>query len=175
MLTRGSDNLTRQQLSDELDKYRAQMNASGEPGVLTLSIRTRRENLLSVLGLMEEVLRHPAFVPEELELLKEEQLAGLSQRLTDPTAIASTIIQRRISSYPPDDPRYVPTIEEEIARVRAATIDDVRTLYGELLGASVGELTIVGDFDPEPVQAAVDRITSGWKLPASFAAWHASR
>ncbi len=168
MLMRGSENLNRQQLSDELDKYRAQMNASGDAGVLTISLKTRRDNLNSVLQLVEEVLRRPTFPAEELELLREEQLAGVGQQLTEPTSIASNLVQRKISVYPADDPRYVPTLDEELARIRQVALEDIKAIYTELLGSSIGELSVVGDFDPIEVQGSVVRLTAGWKSPAPF-------
>lgn len=168
MLMRGTQNMTRQQISDELDKYRAQMNVSGDAGVLTVSVKTKRENLIPVLQVMEEVLRKPSFPAEELELIREEQLASLSQQLAEPTMKASNLIQRKLSDYATDDPRYVPTLEEQVDLYKGVTLDQVREVYQELVGATTGELTIVGDFDSAPVQAAVDRMTGGWKSSLPF-------
>src|SRR5690606_13289463 len=61
MMTRGTQKYTRQELQDALDKNRARLMASGSPGVVTFAIETKRENLPAVLGLLEEVLRHPTF------------------------------------------------------------------------------------------------------------------
>ncbi len=168
MLTKGTKNRTRQQISDELDNYRAQLSASGDAGILTIYVKTKRENLGAVLEIVEDILRNPLFPAEELEILREEQLAAAGQQLADPTAIASNQVQRKISRYEPDDPRYVATIEEELARIKAVSIQDVRAVYSDLVGAGTGELTIVGDFDPEQAQTITDRITSGWKSNVPF-------
>lgn len=169
LLMRGTQHRSRQQISDELDQYRAQMNATGDAGVLTINLKTKRENLVPVLQLLEEILRQPAFPAEELELIREEQLAALGQQLTEPTALASNRVQRLISPYPADDPRYVPTMEEELDRLRGVTLQQIQEVYSTLLSGAQGELTIVGDFDAEQAQAAVDRITSGWKSSVPFA------
>ena len=47
MLNRGSENMTRQEISDQLNNYRAQMRVSGAPGTLSVSVQTSRENLVS--------------------------------------------------------------------------------------------------------------------------------
>lgn len=169
LLDRGTENLTRQQISDELNNYRTQMNVSGSPGVLTVSLQSNRENLLSALRIVEQVLRHPTFPPEELELLRAEQLAAVSQQVTDPIAIAMTEVTRKVTPYGPDDPRYVAALSEEEARVKSVTIDQIRDVYARMLGTSVSELTVVGDFDPETIVPAVEKMTSDWKSDISFA------
>lgn len=161
--------MTRQQLSDQINTYRAQMSASGEAGVLTISVKTTKQNLVPVMELVEDVLRHPSFPEQELETLREEQLAAGGQQISEPVAIAGNVVQRKLSPYPPDDPRYVPTLEEELKLTQEVTLDQIRGLYKELLNGQVGELTIVGDFDPEPVVKAAERITSGWTSDVKFA------
>lgn len=168
MLTRGTENYSRQQLSDELDKYRAQLSATGDPGVLTISLTTRHDNLNPALQLMEEILRRPTLPADELELIRQEQIAAGGQQLSEPTAIAMNMIQRKLGLYEPDDPRYTATIEEEIQRMRSLSVDEIRSVYTELLGAAVGELSIVGDFDPDQATEAVARFTANWTSPVPF-------
>ncbi|MBL8813236.1 MAG: insulinase family protein, partial [Planctomycetaceae bacterium] len=114
MLNRGTENMTRQQINDQLNNYRAQMSVSGSPGVLSVTVQTTRENLLPVLGLVEEVLRHPKFPAEELEVVREEQLSLLNQQFSDPGALAFLSLSKKLAPYEPDDARYVPSIEEGI-------------------------------------------------------------
>jgi zinc protease len=59
--------------------------------------------------------------------------------------------------------RYVPTVEESAQRQEAVTIEQIVALYEKQLGATQGELGIVGDFDPEPALAQVREILKGWK------------
>src|SRR5205085_1109310 len=63
MLTRGTKKHSFQQLKDELDKLRAELNLSEgratrvAPGVATLQLKTVRETLPGVLALFAEMLR----------------------------------------------------------------------------------------------------------------------
>ena len=168
MLNRGSENMTRQQISDELNNYRARMGVSGAPGTLSVSVQTSRENLVPVLRIVEEVLRHPVFPAEELEIIREEQIAGINQQSSDPVSLAMTAISQKLSPYPTDDPRYVPSPKEEAERVKAVTVEQVKDVYARLVSSAVGELTIVGDFDPEQVVPTVDKLTSDWKSDVAF-------
>ena len=168
MLLRGTENLTRQRISDELDNYRARMSASGDAGNLRITIQTKRENLIPVLGLLEEVLRRPVFPEDELQLLKEEQIAGARQMIPEPMSIATRTVQRKLDVYDPQDPRYVTTPEEEVERTKAVTIEQLKRLYSELIGASTGELCIIGDFDPDAVQPVVDEMLAGWESGVEY-------
>jgi zinc protease len=168
MLNRGSEHMTRQQITDELNNYRAQLRVSGTPGVLSVSVQTSRENVAKVLEIVKEVVKHPLFPKEELEIIREEQIAQINQQMSDPIALAMTNVSRKISPYPVDDPRYVPTMDEEAERVKAVTVEQIKDVYSDMLSSAVGELTIVGDFDPELVLPAVDEFTTGWSSDVKF-------
>jgi zinc protease len=126
-----------------------------------------------VLDLLRQVLREPTLPAEEFEILKRERLAGLERMRTEPSALAPRILAHLLSTYPKDDVRYVPTIEEEIARVQAVTLDQVRMLYHEYLGSGHGTLAIVGDFDPDACTEVLKKAMSGWAAARPYAriAW----
>jgi zinc protease len=168
MLNRGSENMTRQQITDELNNYRAQLRVSGTPGGLSVSVQTSRENVGKVLDIVKEILKHPLFPKEELEIIREEQIAQINQQMSDPISLAMTSVSRKMAPYPSDDPRYVPTMEEEAERVKAVTVDQIKDVYSRMLSSAVGELTIVGDFDPEQLLPAVDEFTQGWSSDVKF-------
>ena len=162
MLSRGTKNLSRQEIKDELDKYRAQLSISGGAGRITVSLQTLRSNLPAVLGIVRQMLRESILPDEELQLLKESQLASAEQRLTDPTAIANNAVQTLISPYDKDDPRYITSLEEDIERTKAITIEEIRALYETMVQGTDGELTIIGDFDMESIQPVVTEILKDW-------------
>jgi zinc protease len=131
-------------------------------------VQTSRENVAKVLEIVKEVMKHPLFPKEELEIIREEQIAQINQQMSDPIALAMTNVSRKISPYPVDDPRYVPTMDEEAERVKAVTVEQIKDVYSHMLSSAVGELTIVGDFDPELVLPAVDEFTTGWSSDVKF-------
>jgi zinc protease len=57
----------------------------------------------------------------------------------------------------------VPTAEESAKRLADVTLDQVIALYQKQVGATQGELAVVGDFDPEPTLAQVREILKDWK------------
>ncbi len=168
LLDRGTENLTRQQISDELNNYRAEMSVSGDVGNLSVTVQTNRENLVPVLGVVREILRKPKLPAEELELIREDMLSGMANRVSDPVAIAMNAVTRKMAPYEVNDPRYIPELKEDLERVKAVTIEQIQDIYSRLIGASVGELTVIGDFDKNLVVPAVEEFTKEWKSDVTF-------
>jgi zinc protease len=169
MLMRGTARHTRQQISDEFDKLKARANVSGSGAQATASVETTRENLPAVLRLVTEILREPSFPADEFEQLRQQRLAGLEQARSDPQAIAVQDLQRYLRPFPRDDIRYIPSTEEAIADVRAATLDDAKRFHADFYGASNGELSIVGDFDPAEMTKLAAELLGSWKSPKPYA------
>jgi zinc protease len=163
LMVRGTRHHSRQELTDELDKLQARLRPSGTAGVLTFNLQTTRENLPGALRLLGEVLREPAFPQDEFDILKRQQREGLEQGLKEPQPLALLALQRKLGPYPKDDVRYVPTLEESIERLNATTLDEVRTLYEEQVGATDGQLVVVGDLDPEATVEQVNGFLKDWK------------
>lgn len=168
LLMRGTGNRSRQEIADELNNYRARMSLSGTPGTLTARIQVSRENLPPVLNLLRDVLRNPSFPAEEMELLREEQLAATGQQVSDPVALAFSAATRRISPYAPADPRHEASLPEQLERLKGVQLEQLKQVWSTLLAGSRGELTVLGDFDAGAVTSAVQEMTAGWTSQAVF-------
>ncbi len=168
MMMRGTTKHSRQEIEDQLLKLKARLTPGGLLGDLTFSIETKRENLPAVLTLLGEVLREPAFPAGEFEVYRRQLRDGLEQQRTEPRALAMRGIQRKLNPFPPENVRYVPSVEDSIARMEAVTLDEVKQLYREQLGGGAGELVIVGDFDPDETVKQADAILKDWKPNTPF-------
>ncbi len=165
MLMRGTRTKSRQQIKDQFDRLKARVGVFGSYDAVGARIETVRANLPATLRLLGEVLREPAFDAQEFAELKQQSLAQLEENKSDPQALAFTAYDRYLSPYPKDDPRYRPTIEEQIAAIEAVTLDDIRRFYAETYGAGHATLAIVGDFDPAEVTPVLSSIFGEWKSP----------
>ena len=169
MLTRGTKTMTRQQINDAFDKLNAQVSVNSGVGRVYTNVETKRANLPAVLAVLREVFREPTFPAEELELLKREQIQQYTEALTDPTALASNAMDRKLSPYPQDDPRYSPTYAESIARIGAVTSADLTELYSSQVSGEAGQLAVVGDFDAAAVLKELDPMLANWTSPVKYA------
>ena len=163
LMMRGTKDLTRQQIQDEFDKNKARVSPTGSAGDATFQLETRREFLPAVLDVLRQVLREPTLPAEELDLIRNQRLAAYEQQQSDPFSLARVAVSRAVNAdYPADDVRYVPTIDEEIARWKEIARDDIARVYDDFLNSAHGELSIVGDFNPEEIQPFVESMLSGW-------------
>lgn len=168
LMARGSKQLGFQQLRDALDREKTQLGASGEAGVISFTLRTKRTNLAPAVEILRQILREPALSADELEVLRREQLADIEQTLSDPQALASKTMRRALTRYPADDPRYVSTGPESAERVRALRIEQVRELHTRFVGGQNGELVVVGDFDPAAL-AQLTQSLDDWTSSVPYA------
>ncbi len=168
MMTRGTKQLTRQQLQDTLDQNLATLNASGGAGEATFVIQTKRDKLPVVLELLRQVLREPTLPSAELDIIRQQVRSDLEQGLTDPQALAVRLVQRTLSPFPATDVRYTPTIQEELKLVQDLDIAALRKLHAEFLSSQAGTLTIVGDFEPEEALTILGKTLKGWKTKQPY-------
>jgi zinc protease len=168
MLMRGTESRSRQEISDELDRLKAQGGLGSSATLANGSLTTVRENLPAVLRLAGEILREPAFDPTEFDLLVEQQLAGIEAQRSEPQALVAEALGRHLNPWPPDHPFYAPTFDEQIARLEAASVEDSRAFWGAFAGAQGGTMSVVGDFDPAEIRPIIDDIFGSWTAPESY-------
>lgn len=170
MLNKGSQNRSRQEIKDAFDQLKANVSFGGGGTAVSVSIDTEGPNLLEVIDLIGEVLKTASFPEEEFKKLVEENLASLEESSADPMSIASREFGRLVSPFDdPDHVRYTPTFEEEIAALKAVTIDDIKSFYENFYGASDATFSIVGDFDETAVRNKIDEVFGDWKSPQPYA------
>lgn len=169
LMMRGTRELSRQQIQDLLDKNRARLNLAGGLGSVTARIETRKQNIPAVMDILRQVLREASLPASEFEILKTQSLARIEQFRTEPQILASNALERMLAKYPTDDVRYVPTIEEQVGRIKGVTLDQVQTLYKDYLGAEHGELAIVGDFEPTEVLPLLSKALEGFTARQPYA------
>ena len=168
MLMRGTLKHDRQQIKDELDRLKARGNVGGSPTGAVAAMETTRQNLPDVLKLIGEILREPSFSQTEFDQLKLETLTDLESSRSEPQSVAIRAMSQYYNKYPKGDIRYAPTLEEEIAEVKALTLDDLKKFYKDFYGASSGELAIVGDFDEKEISPVVTQVFGNWKTPSAY-------
>ncbi len=164
MLSRGTTTLTRAQLSDAFDQLKVSGGVSG-PGA---SFQTTRPNLEGALRLVAQVLKEPSFPKGEYDQLIAQTVTGIEASLAEPDSRAYDAMSRHFNIYPKGDFRYSPSLEESLAEVKAAKLDDARDFHKRFYGAWPAEIAIVGDFDEAAVVPLLKEIFADWKPEVPF-------
>ena len=164
MLMRGTQKKSRAELKEAFEA----LNATASVGGSGASIEVRGENLIPALRLVAEALREPSFPRAEFEEMKRAALTGAEAQRNEPSALAGVRLARHLQEYAPGHPHYTPTLDERIALLRAATLEDAVACYRQLYGATGAEFVAVGEFDPAALSRAVDELFGSWKTPHPF-------
>ncbi|NRB49461.1 MAG: insulinase family protein [Saprospiraceae bacterium] len=168
MIDKGMKRMDRQEIKDELDRLKARVNVFGGGGTAGAMIQTERDNLAEVITLLGEMLKTPTFPEDEFEKLKQARIAAIENQKSDPQGLAVQKLQRLMNDWPENDVRYSMTFDEQLAAIKAVTIDDVKKFHKEYYGATDGTVSIVGDFDNGVAKKALAKSFKDWKSPKSY-------
>jgi zinc protease len=168
LLNNGTTKRNRQEFEDALDNLRAKLGVSGGPTSAAVSGQTFRAQLPDTLRLAAEALRQPAFPADELVKEQREQIRQLDAARTDPQDVASRALRRLGNPYPEGDPRYVPTIDQEIAGIKAVTPEALKAFHAQFYGANNAEIAIVGDFDAAEIRTLLGELFGDWKSAQAY-------
>jgi zinc protease len=161
MLMRGTTRYDRVQLADAFDR----LKISGS----TRRFETTRSNLAEAMRLVAHVLKEPAFPATEFEQLRQQLLVGLESGRGEPQEVAGRALGQHFNLYPRGDVRAATSIDDDIADLKAAKLEQLRAFHGQYYGAAPAEMAIVGDFDAATVVPLVEELFGKWKAPANVA------
>lgn len=167
-LIRGTAHKSRQQIQDEIDKLKANLNVNGSATGANVSIETTRDNLAAALRLAGEILKEASLPESEFEQVRKERTTFAEFNKSEPQALALNKIRRTMYPFPKGDVRGTLSIDEEIDELKSAKVEDARQFYAKFYGASNGALSVVGDFDAAEIKKTVSDLFGSWKSPAKF-------
>jgi zinc protease len=168
MLSRGTSAHTRQQITDEFNRLKAQVHISGDATGATAIIQTVKASLPEVITLIAECFRSPVFPQPEFDSLKQEWITGIESQKSEPQAIAMEKIERHLNPYPVGDVRYAMSMQEQLEALKTVTLDDVKQFHREFYGANSAEIAVVGDFTPDQLKSQVASAFKGWKSAQAY-------
>ncbi len=185
LMMSGTKKMDRQALQEKMDALGVQISAGGgggrgrggrggggggggSAGQLSLSVTAKRDSLVPGIELLGEILRSPAFSIDDFEQMKLRSASGMTEMLNDPAALAGNQLARSLSLYSKGDVRYVPTTKESIEDVKNVSLNQVEEIYEKQLSSATVEIGIVGDFDPQAVVPAIEKILNNWKSDTKY-------
>ncbi len=169
MLKMGTVGKTREQLKDALDaaKVDVGISAAGADRI-GVSWSTKREFAGQAIALIAEMLRTPRFEPAALEEVRALYLTNLQFQQGNPESLAPRTVNIALNNVPRGHVHHARSFEEEVADVKAVTLDDIKAFHAAFYGINEAQLALVGDFAPEAVSTAIQAGFDGWKARAAY-------
>lgn len=147
MLDRGTTTRSAQELAVAIEDLGASLGTGSGNNTSYVTASSLSEDWPTVMGIMADVLLHPAFAPDEWDRLRPRLLASID-RSTD--SWSGELRARFREAYYPDHPWSQLTVGRREV-VEKLTVDDLKSFYASNLDASDAVLAVVGDVDPEEV------------------------
>jgi zinc protease len=155
--TGGTESKTGDQLDDLLEARAARLETGGDNDSMNVSLNLLKGDFDFVFPIFVDLLQHPAFRQEKIDLAKTRLNTSISRRNDDPGSIAGREATRL--AYGPES-AYAR--QPEYATVAAVTRDDLLAFHKRFVHPNNIILGLVGDFD----SAAMEK-----KLRAAFEPW----
>jgi zinc protease len=153
--TSGTAKLDGDALDDLLEAKAAHIETGGDDDSTALSWDSLKADSDQVLALALDLLFHPKFSAEKLELAQQQAATGIVRRNDNESGIAQRESAKLV--YGADSPY---TREPELATIGAVTVDDLAAWHDRTINGKL-RIAISGDFDSAAMEA---------KLRAAFAA-----
>jgi zinc protease len=171
-VVRGTRKHSFQQIKDELDKLKADLKPNqemgGRPGSATFRVETVHASVPKVLELLGEIVKEPTFPKDEMEKLRKEQLAKLEEMLQQPMASGFLKLMQKMAPWPKDDVRYIPSLAEEIERLKATKPEQLAEFHQSFWGGDGSTLVVVGDFDAAELKKLAQAQFGSWKAKKPY-------
>jgi zinc protease len=163
---------TEKHSSAELNTILEQKAASVETSIGetfgSASFSTLTEDLETVFPLFTEVMRQPAFAPEQLAIAKNKQQGLIARRNDDPGSIADREFYKVL--YGKTSP-YARTVEYDT--LNNISRQDIIDFYQTYVRPENVILGITGDFVTEQMIEQVQNAFGNWQVPTPIAALEA--
>ncbi len=167
LLDEGTKTRSSVQIAEESERLGATVSTAATIDRSSVNLYALTPNLAPSLGLLSDIVRNPAFAPEEVERLRGQQLAGIASQLSDPGGIARYVLPEKI--YGRDHPYGVPsTGTGEASAVAKVSRDAIAAFHRDWLRPDNAQIFVVGDTTMAALKPMLESSFGSWQKP-SFA------
>ena len=145
--TSGTAKMDGDALDDLLEAKAAHIETGGDDDSTALSWDSLKGDADQVFALALDLLLHPKFNQEKLQLAQQQEATGIVRRNDDESAIAERESAKLI--YGVNSPY---TRQPELATIGSVTVDDLKAWHEKTIGGRL-IIGISGDFDPVAIEA----------------------
>ncbi len=168
LLKAGTKTRTKEQIQDQLDNMKSSLNFYNYGQNFFIQFSTYKKDFPKVMEIIQDVLANSTFPENELTKSITETNTYLEGQLKDPDAIANNELSRISSPYPKTSVFYTPSLEEEIAENKKVTRAQVLDFYQNILGASNGVGTIIGNLDVKLTASELEKTFGKFTAKTKF-------
>ncbi|MBD9363433.1 M16 family metallopeptidase [Methylomonas fluvii] len=161
LLAHGSASSDRQQLFDRLVGLDAHLSMTPMEDRLAIRFDLPAQSLPEFLGVLIDVLRHPALPEQGLKEVGNQLRVAYQSQGTKPQVVAEEALTALTSPYPIGDIRREPGMAEALSALERIELNDVKAFHADYYGAN-GELLLSGEFDANATRRQLESLLGPW-------------
>jgi zinc protease len=168
LLLRGSDQYSLQDIADKSIEAGGGATANAAGNSITIQIVAKKEKFEDYFKFILDVLKKPKFEQSQFDLIKSQSLSALDRPYTEPETVAALTMTRLLETYQPGDLRYHFEPEFSKQQIKAATVEQVKTLYQNFFVSNHAQIAITGDYQAKAMLKILQKEFGGWKAQLPY-------
>lgn len=158
MRTGGTKQWTGDELDEELEYLAASVETAIGQDAGTASVSSLSKDMDRAIEIFADVLMHPAFRQDKIDLAKQRTIEGIRRRNDNPGSVAYRAFRQVV--YGKDSPwAREPTIET----IEGITREDMIAFHQKFYHPNNMMLGLTGDFNKDDIIAKIERAFEGWE------------
>ena len=158
LLDQGTTSKSAAEIADQIDFIGGALGTGSGSDLSFANVVVMKDSFDVGMDLLADVVRNPAFAPEEIERQKERMISTLQVSRDDPAYVASMVFDRLVYGFHPYGLPNSGTPET----LAAITRTDLQAYHRRNFVPNNMILGIVGDVTSEEAFAAARRVFEGW-------------
>jgi zinc protease len=166
LLDQGTTTRSAQQIADQIDFIGGDLGTGAATDLSFVNAIVMKDSFQTGMDLLADVVRNPAFAPEEIERQKDQILSSIRVNADDPGYISDVVFDRLVYGF---HPYGLPGTGTEDS-LSSLTREDLQAFHRQYFVPNNMILAIVGDVTNDEAFAAAERVFGGWPrgmLPAA--------
>lgn len=159
LLDQGTTTKSAARIASTIDSIGGAIGAGATSDLTSIHAAVMKDSFGLALDLVSDLVRHPAFAPEEIERQRQQIVSGLKVSYDDPDYLAGVVFDRLVYGFHPYGKPDSGTPES----IAAVTREDLLAFHRRWFGANNAILAIVGDVSPEEAFAGAERAFGSWE------------
>ena len=158
LLDQGTTSKSAEQIADQIDFIGGALGTGSGSDLSFVEVVVMKDSFDVGMDMLADVVRRPAFAPEEIGRQKEQAMSSLQVNREDPAYVAGVVINRLVYGFHPYGLPSSGTPET----LAAITQADLQAYHARNFVPNNMILGIVGDVTGEEAFAAAERVFGGW-------------
>jgi zinc protease len=158
LLDQGTTTRNAEQIASTIDSIGGLMGTGSGSDLSFVNAIVMKDSIDVGLDLVSDLVRNPAFAPEEIERQRQQMLSGLKVSYDDPNYLAGIVFDRLVYGFH----AYGRPDTGTPASIASITRDDLLVFHKAWFGANNAILAIVGDISAEEAFAGAERAFGKW-------------